>query len=281
MNRAAVALPGAALSLLGVMSLGFAAQVAGLSHVRYERTQQTAYADLRGALATATAPVGQLDQHGRLYQPGTAIAVLEVPSLDLRQVVFEGTASGVLEDGPGHRRDTVYPGQAGTSVLMGRRSSYGAPFRDLDMLTSGAEIVVTTGQGRHTYRVLGVRRTGDLEPPPATTGRLVLVTADGQPFLPNNLIQVDADLVSEAQPIGARPLTAAALPAAERALAVDPGAWTPLLLWGQALTIAAFALSWARIRWGRRQAWLVGVPVLGALGLTVADQVVRLLPNLL
>ncbi|GIG61220.1 sortase [Longispora fulva] len=281
--RFAVYLPGTALSLLSVLALGFASQVALLSHVRHERTQQTAYADFRADLARATAPVGQLDETtGRLYEPGTPVAVLEIPAIGLHEVVFEGTAGGVLESGPGHRRDTVFPGQAGTSVLMGRRASYGAPFRDLDLLSSGATVTVTTGQGVHSYRVLGVRRSGDLEPPPSTTGgRLVLVTAAGQPFLPDDVIQVDADLTTPAQPHGPRPLKGTALSASETALAGESEVWTPLLLWAQALTIAAFGVAWARVRWGRAQAWVVGVPVLTALGLTVADHLVRLLPNLL
>ncbi len=64
-------------------------------------------------------------------------------------------------------------------------------------------------------------------------------------------------------------------------MARDPDAWMPLVLWGQALLVAALALAWARIRWGGWQTWLVGVPVLGALGLAAADQAARLLPNLL
>jgi sortase A len=42
--------------------------------------------------------------------------------------VVEGTASSDLLDGPGHLRSTVLPGQVGTSVVMGRAKTYGAPF---------------------------------------------------------------------------------------------------------------------------------------------------------
>ena len=54
----------------------------------------------------------------------------------------------------------------------------------------------------------------------------------------------------------------------------------PLVLWGQALLLAAFGVA-GRVRWGGWQAWVVGIPVLGALGATIADQIARLLPNLL
>ncbi|WP_083936814.1 sortase [Longispora albida] len=279
--RPAIRVAGGALSLLGVLSLGFAGHIALLSQAKQEQAQQAAYADFRKELANATAPTGQTGADGRLHEPGTPVAILKIPALKVRDVVFEGTLSGVLEKGPGHRRDTVLPGQSGTSVILGRRISYGAPFRDLDLLNSGDEITVITGQGEHTYRVLGVRRTGDLEPPAlaAGAGRLILVTADGQPFFPNQLIQVDADLTSQPAGAAARPLKV--LPAGEEPLGTDQSAWMPLLLWGQAFTGAAFGLAWARLRWGRLQAWVVGVPVLTALGLTIADQVARLLPNLL
>lgn len=64
-------------------------------------------------------------------------------------------------------------------------------------------------------------------------------------------------------------------------MAGQSSAWMPLILWGQALLLAAAALAWARVRWGRAHTWLVGFPVLAALGLAVSDQAALLLPNLL
>jgi sortase A len=55
----------------------------------------------------------------------------------------------------------------------------------------------------------------------------------------------------------------------------------PLVLWGMCLVAAAIGVGWLGQRWGRRQAWIVGVPVLGFFGLAVADQAVQLLPNLM
>jgi LPXTG-site transpeptidase (sortase) family protein len=281
--RLALYVPGAALSLLAVFALTFVLDVAVVSQLRYERTQQVAYADFRYELANATAPTGQTTSDGRLLRQGTAVAVLEIKALGLREVVFEGTTAGVLTGGPGHRRDTALPGQAGTSVIMGRRAAFGGPFRDLDLLSSGDVIKVTTGQGDQEYRVLGPRRAGDLAPPPlaAGKGRLTLVTADGQPFFPQDILRVDADLVSSVQSSATRPLSAAALPPAERAMATEPMAWVSFVLWGQALVLAALGVAWSRVRRGNAQAWIVGAPVLLALGLAVADQTIRLLPNLI
>ncbi|MFF5172688.1 sortase [Micromonospora sp. NPDC000089] len=274
---------GTSLTLLAVLLLGFVAHLTLVSRLQYQRDQQVAYADLRGELANATAPTGQVDPQGRLLAPGTPVAVLRIDKIGLRQVVLEGTSAGVLTGGPGHRRDSVLPGQPGTSVLLGRRAAYGGPFGRIDLLSTGDTINVATGQGEHEYRVQAVRHTGDVVPPPLApgAGRLTLISADGQPFLPQDVLRVDADLVSPAQEVGPRPITAANLPRTELPMATDPSAWTPLLLWSQALFAAVLAFSWLRARWGRWQAWVTGVPVLAALGAAVADQVSQLLPNLL
>ncbi|MFY1673778.1 sortase [Plantactinospora sp. WMMB334] len=278
----AVRISGTVLTLLGVLLLTFVVHLTLISQLRHERAQQTAYSDFRKELAEGVAPVGQTDLDGELLRPGSSVAVLRIPAIGTRQVVVEGTTSGVLQDGPGHRRDTVLPGQAGTSVVLGRRAGYGGPFAGLPLLGRGDEIVVVTGQGEHRYRVTGLRRPGDPLPSRLAdgAGRLTLATADGRPYLPTNVLYVDADLVSPVQPAPQRRFGAQSLTAAERSMAGDPDAWVPLVLWGQALLIAAYAVSWAWARWGGWQAWVSGMPLLTVLGLAVADQAARLLPNL-
>lgn len=274
--------PGAVLTLLGVVLLSFVLHITVISHLRYERAQQTAYADFRAQLAEATAPVGQTDFNDRQLALGVPVAVLEFPALGTRQVVFEGTTASVLQNGPGHRRDTPLPGQPGTSVVMGRLAAYGGPFGGLRLLTAGDAVVVTTGQGRHEYRVRGQRKPGDPLPPPLTAGagRLTLMTGGGLPYLPEDVLRVDAELTSQPQEAPVRTVGRQSLSPAEEGMASDNGAWVPLVLWGQLLLVAVFAVSWAWARWGAPQAWVVGVPVLAGVGLTVADQVARLLPNL-
>nr|WP_231134805.1 class E sortase [Motilibacter deserti] len=265
------------------MLLGFGLQLGVVGAVQHDRDQEVAYDDFRGALALALAPVGQADYEGKLLQPGAAVAILEIPRLGLREVVGEGTTSEVLQSGPGHRRDTVLPGQAGTSVVFGRRAGYGGPFSGIAGLRIGDAIRTTTGQGEATFRVLGVRRAGDpvLAPLAPGAGRLTLVTADGDAFFPQGALRVDAELTSAAFPAPAKVVTAADLGASEQPLAGDSKAWVPLVLWGEGLLLAAVGFVWARARWGRWQAWIAGGPALVALALPVADCTSRLLPNLL
>lgn len=272
-----------ALMVLAALMLGFVAQVVVVSRVLAARDQDVLLSDFRSDLANAVAPTGQFDADNHLLGLGTPVAVLAIPALGVTQVVVEGTASGQTMSGPGHRRDTPLPGQPGTSVVFGRQASYGGPFGRINTLVAGDEIVVTTAQGEQRFTVTDVRHPGDPLPAPLKAGgsRLTLVTADGTPYLPSDVLRVDAALTSPVQPGSMKVLGASALDPAEAAMAGDPSAWIGVVLWAQALLLVALGVTWARTRWGRWQAWVIGVPLLGFLGLALAGQVVRLLPNLM
>jgi LPXTG-site transpeptidase (sortase) family protein len=269
------------LSIVALLCLCFVGTVTVLGALKEHRDQKTAYDDFRYELANGTAAVGQTDENGALLAPGTSVAVLAIPELGLDGVVLEGTTSAVLESGPGHRRDTVLPGQVGVSVVYGRKAAFGGPFSRLASLAPGTTIKAVTGQGESTYKVVDVRRAGQPVPALEAKGRLVLVTADGDPYLPTGIVAVDADLVTEAFPANPKVVTAASLTSAEQPLQGDPSAWIGLLLWAQALLLASLALVWSWARWGRWETWLVGVPVMLALGVAASAQAAQLLPNLI
>jgi hypothetical protein len=271
-----------AVLTLAAALLGFAAWLAVGSRLYYDRVQHDAYASFRAELAQAIAPTGPTASPRKLLPLGTPVAILSIPEIGLNAVVLEGTTGDVLEGGLGHLRDTELPGQAGESEIFGRRAAYGGPFARLSSLAPGAIFSVTTGQGVTRYRVLDVRRAGDVVPPLAPgKGRLVLATADGPPFAPTGVLRVDADTISPPKLAPAMVVSSADIGPSELVFGTEPVAWVPLVLWGQALVLAAIGISWLRSRWGRWQAWTVAVPVLGYFGLAVADQVARLLPNLM
>ena len=271
------------LLILSCLCLGFLANLLVVSQLIHARDQEVLYSDFRSELANAIAPVGQTDINGALLQPGAAIAILEIPDIGLQEVVVEGTTSTVTQSGPGHKRDTVLPGQAGTSVIYGRQAAFGGPFGQLEILQPGMTIVATTGQGVAEYRVIGVRRPGD--PIPALLqsgeGRLTLVTAMGPRFMPTDLLRVDAELVSQVQPSPPRVITPASMDPAEQAMAGDPEGLVPLLLWLQVLLAVAVATVWLVLRWGKWQAWLVAAPIFFFAGVMASMSAIRLLPNLL
>ena len=269
-----------ALLLLAVLASSLVVQVALVSRLQHHASQGKAFNRIRAQLATGTAPLSGVDEQRRLLRLGTPIAFIDIPSIDVRETVVEGTTSSALFVGIGHRRDTVFPGQRGTSVLFGRRAAFGAPFADLDSIGNGATITVTTAQGVFHYGVVGRRHAGDPQPAGAVN-RLVLATAAGVPFIPNGVLYVDAELRDTAVGGARPPFTAASLPANERPLKGDTGTLWALALWLQALLVVAVGAVWAFHRWGRAHTWIVFAPLTVVVGLAAAGEIVRLLPNLL
>ena len=282
-ERRAYLIASEVLAIVAVTAICFVAQIGIIGELQHSHDQSVSYADFRAALAKGTAPVMPVDERGQLLSPGTPVAILEIPRIGVREVVGEGTTGQVLMSGPGHRRDSVLPAQAGISVIMGRRAGYGGPFARLAELVSGDVLLVTTGQGKHIFSVIGVRQAGNPIPSRSgrATGQLTLVTADGPPFMPTDVLRVDAVLKSEIQATPAQ-VPARALPSSEKNMAGDQSALVPLVLWSLLLVMSAFGVVWVQERVGPWHAWVIGLPVLLVLGLTVADHAAAtLLPNLL
>src|SRR4029077_10491870 len=121
-------------------------------------------------------------------------------------------------------RTTPLPGNVGTSLVMGRHTTYGGPFGSIASLHAGDTIFVVGSQGSVTYTAPDVRRPGDPTPPAPTgakAGRLILATADSTGFLgglhPRGVVYVDAD-TSHAYPSGP---VYPAVPAAEKTMQND------------------------------------------------------------
>ncbi len=275
---------GTSLLILAITALGFVAWVGLFSQLHYDKAQLNAYDTLRVELAEGTAPNGPTmpNNPSQLLPLGAPVAVLSIPAIGLRTVILQGTTGTVLENGPGHLRTSVMPGQAGASVILGRQTAYGGPFGAIASLVPGDSIKVVTGQTVASYTVIDLRRAGDpLPPAPASgAGRLVLVTADGAPLDPTGVLRVDANETSKPVP-SPGVLQQSYLSPTEDPMATDQGAWLPIVLWGQLLVLIACALSWLWTAWGRWQTWVIAVPAIGFLVLSIADQATRLLPNLM
>lgn len=92
---------------------------------------------------------------------GDAIARIEIPAIGVSEYVIEGTDTGSLRKGPGHYPETPLPGDDGTTAIAGHRTTYGAPFRDIDDLKRGQVIAVDMPDGRFVYRVEGTAIVDD------------------------------------------------------------------------------------------------------------------------
>ena len=271
------------LAMVAALLFSFLAQVCVVGQLQYIVAQQQLTDTFRLQLAEGTAPVSEGTVEKVLLADGAPVALIDIPALDVHEIIVEGTDSGTTQNGPGHRRDTVLPGQAGVSVVMGRAAAYGAPFARIQELRPGQKFTVLTGQGKSTFSVIGVRYAGDPAPasPRADQGRLILETARGLAFVPNGIARVDAELVGTTHPAGQRQTTFATLRPAERELASDLSTVWALAFALQFFLLVEFAVVWSIPRVGAQKTWIVFIPVGVLSGLVVADQVVRLLPNLL
>ena len=85
---------------------------------------------------------------------GEAMAQLTIPVLNLSKTVVSGVGVEALRKGPGHYSYTPLPGMPGNSAIAGHRTTWGAPFGDINKLEPGDEILIQTVQGSFTYRVV-------------------------------------------------------------------------------------------------------------------------------
>jgi sortase A len=270
------------LILISAMLFAFAANLMVLSHVQHFVTQQQLSNEFREELKAGTAPVSEATFDDQLLPDGAPVAILEMPSVGVHEVVAEGTSSAVLMGGPGHRRDSVLPGQTGMSTVMGRAAAYGGPFSRIQELAPGDTFTMTTGQGLLTFSVIGVRYAGDPMPTyQRGTSRLTLVTARGAAFIPSGVAYVDAQLSSKVQPAGQRQTTFIALPSADLQLATDTSTVWALVFALQFLLVVELGAVWAYRRIGAQKTWVVFAPLSILAAVYVSNQLTLLLPNLL
>ncbi|HEX9890902.1 MAG TPA: sortase [Actinomycetota bacterium] len=87
---------------------------------------------------------------------GDAIAILRIPRIEVDVMVVEGTDVLSLKKGPGHYDKTDYWWEdRGTVGIAGHRTTYGAPFWDLNKVRPGDLMEVVTRRGTFTYEVTG------------------------------------------------------------------------------------------------------------------------------
>ena len=88
---------------------------------------------------------------------GQPIGRIHIPRLGITFVVVEGTNAADLRSGPGRYIDTSMPGLSGTTAVAGHRTTYLAPFRNIDKLGRGSEVDLEMPYGRFVYQVFQTR----------------------------------------------------------------------------------------------------------------------------
>ena len=83
----------------------------------------------------------------------TQVGTIEIPKLGVSKSMYEGITLTTLDHGPGHWPGTAMPGQLGNVVIAGHRVSHDKPFRNIDKLVPGDDVIMTTADGSFDYKV--------------------------------------------------------------------------------------------------------------------------------
>ncbi|WP_294129487.1 class D sortase [uncultured Clostridium sp.] len=84
----------------------------------------------------------------------TPVAIMEIPSIKLKQPVVDGITEDVIKYFLGRFPESAMPGEVGNFAVAGHRvSDFTDAFINLYKVKVGDEVIVTTKDGRFTYEV--------------------------------------------------------------------------------------------------------------------------------
>jgi sortase A len=154
------------------------------------------------------------------------------------------------------------PGQRGNSAIAGHRTTYGAPFGNLDQLSNGDTILLRTTQGSFTYRVYEERVVDPsdvsvLSPDPKRLATLTLTTCNPKYSAARRLV-VQAIFDSTTRPLP--PPRGPSLPSklAGSGLSGDSGSLIPTIVAGPIVALIGAIWWFAFHRRPRWSSWLLG-----------------------
>ncbi|MBW3546751.1 MAG: class E sortase [Actinobacteria bacterium] len=85
----------------------------------------------------------------------SVIGTIEIPALGLAAPLHQGVTLNAIDRGPSHWPGTARPGELGNVVVAGHRVTRGGPFRHIDKLVPGDQVIFTVDGRRSVYRVTG------------------------------------------------------------------------------------------------------------------------------
>lgn len=260
--------------VIGALVIGFVVNMFVISDISHDRAQRLLYAEFRSALKNAAAPVDTP------VADGTPVAIIKIPKIDVDEVIVEGTSSRDLQRGVGHLRSSALPGQYGTSVLLGRRTTFGGVFGEIGSLEPGDEIQVVSAQGTTTYRVASKDIfSGEDAGAFAPAGNALRLVTSASTFGTSKRLSVLA--VAEKGttfPVGIKGVIA---PVSLDELGANMNHQNAgsLLVWLQILIVVAAGAIWVVSRWGLRSAWPMVSPVILVTLYVVSNQLMGIFPS--
>lgn len=88
-------------------------------------------------------------------EPHVVLGRIEIPKIGIDVPLNQGISLRSIDRGPSHWPGTALPGQPGNVVVAGHRVSKTRPFRNIDQLVPGDEVIFTVEEKRSVYVVTG------------------------------------------------------------------------------------------------------------------------------
>ena len=198
---------------LGLLLLGYWGW--SQAEIRFDqaRLEESLFGDQRSAAAENDALTADLASTSAtaapVLAPGTPVALIEIPRVELRAMVVEGVDDKALKTAAGHLPGTALPGAPGNSVVAAHRDTLFAGLRHVRI---GDLVTMRTGDREFSYRVSAIdvvtpRSLHVLEPTPEAT--LTMITCFPFDFVgpaPMRYVvsatEVSALTLQQKQPIG-------------------------------------------------------------------------------
>jgi|SRR5579884_2011075 len=89
----------------------------------------------------------------RTLHTGDPVGRLRIGRIGLSMMVVQGTDDETLKKGPGHYEASYVPGQGHLIYVAGHRTTYLAPFADINDIRVGDYVTFSVPYGTFTYRV--------------------------------------------------------------------------------------------------------------------------------
>jgi sortase A len=86
-------------------------------------------------------------------EPIVKIGTIEIPKIGLVHEIWHGITMRNINLGPSHWPGTPYPGELGNTVFAGHRVTKTHPFRNIDRLVPGDQVIFTVNGVRSVYAV--------------------------------------------------------------------------------------------------------------------------------
>ena len=90
--------------------------------------------------------------YARTLHTGDPVGRITIGRIGLKMVVVQGTDHETLKKGPGHYSSSGLPGEGKLIYIAGHRTTYLAPFSDINDIRNGDYIKLQVPYGTFTYR---------------------------------------------------------------------------------------------------------------------------------